>query len=108
MSSFGHFGLALLCVALLLSHPAHGNRCETKFMVPGVVPSCCPKSSKAYIEEPVEACFVQKSTTFVTCKIEAYIFMTFSNKQYCVDPSASWLPHKLQELEQEGIICKLL
>ncbi|XP_044192829.1 C-C motif chemokine 2-like isoform X1 [Thunnus albacares] len=102
------FGLTCMCFIMLLFLPGQGQRQCTKGKPPkvGNIPiDCCTETSNATISEPVDACYEQKKD-FRPCKIHAYIFVTKSNKQYCVDPRASWLTTRLEKLKKKGIICK--
>ncbi|XP_044034052.1 C-C motif chemokine 4-like [Siniperca chuatsi] len=105
------FEMSVMCVTVLLFLPVQGqlqNATQKTPMLMPVAPSCCVKVSMAHIEETVCKCFEQKEDRFGNCKVHAYIFITESDKQFCVDPTASWLPERLRKLEKKGIICKIL
>ncbi|CAK6961782.1 C-C motif chemokine 8-like [Scomber scombrus] len=101
------FGLLCMCSIMLLFLPAQGRFQCTTNESPEVqlIPSCCPRTSKARINYAVISCFHQKKITFENCAIEAYILETYQHKQYCVDPTAKWLPRRLERLRKRGIIC---
>ncbi|MEQ2238861.1 hypothetical protein ILYODFUR_037662 [Ilyodon furcidens] len=111
MSFSGNCVVIITCATLLLVLHVQGHqkyRTSDQSVNKGVRPSCCVESSSAYIREPVKACFIQRPNLFNICKIHAYIFITVSNKTYCVDPSATWLPDRLKKLAVKGITCKQL
>ncbi|XP_062299102.1 eotaxin-like [Scomber scombrus] len=101
------FGLLCMCSIMLLFLPAQGRfQCTTnESQEVGHIPTCCTNTSKARINYAVISCFHQKEITFANCTIEAYIFTTDQNKQYCVDPTADWLQQRLERLRQKGIMC---
>uniref|UniRef100_A0AAQ5ZMX3 Chemokine interleukin-8-like domain-containing protein n=1 Tax=Amphiprion ocellaris TaxID=80972 RepID=A0AAQ5ZMX3_AMPOC len=63
MSFFSSCGLTCLCVTVLLVLPTQGE----------FLPNCCTTASTAYIQEAVNACYVQKEDQFCNCKIDAYM-----------------------------------
>ncbi|XP_051274320.1 uncharacterized protein LOC127373679 [Dicentrarchus labrax] len=65
---------------------------------------CCLETQNGTIKESVNACYIQNENTFSNCKIHAYIF-TKAHKAWCVDPTSSWLPGRLQRLQRRGIFC---
>uniref|UniRef100_A0A4W6EAW1 Chemokine interleukin-8-like domain-containing protein n=1 Tax=Lates calcarifer TaxID=8187 RepID=A0A4W6EAW1_LATCA len=103
--------LVFMCLTVLLFIPAQGQLETVTREQPRldhVIPSCCTAASTAPVVETVKACYEQREHIFPNCKIHAYIFVTESNRAYCVDPSASWLPKRLEKLKERGILCKLL
>uniref|UniRef100_A0A671YA40 Chemokine interleukin-8-like domain-containing protein n=1 Tax=Sparus aurata TaxID=8175 RepID=A0A671YA40_SPAAU len=102
-------GLCFMFVNALLYLPAQGQlqRATPHPSILLPAPTCCLRASKYSVTEPVKACYEQKENTLRNCKIHAYIFIC-ETQQYCVDPSAKWLPEKLKVLEEEGINCTAL
>ncbi|CAK6961781.1 C-C motif chemokine 8-like [Scomber scombrus] len=98
------FGLLCMCSIMLLFLPAQGRFQRTK----RALPVCCTSTSKAHINSAVISCVHQSIDTFSHCPIDAYIFTTDQNKQYCVDPTADWLQRRLDRLRKRGIICNNL
>ncbi|XP_042253132.1 eotaxin-like isoform X1 [Thunnus maccoyii] len=98
------FGLTCMCFIMLLFLPGQGQRQCTKGKLPSVgnIPlRCCTTTSNAAIGETVDTCYVQKKD-LLPCKVYAYIFVTKSNKKYCVDPKASWLTTRLEKLKKRN------
>ncbi|XP_040885213.1 C-C motif chemokine 24-like [Toxotes jaculatrix] len=100
-----------LCLTLLLLFPSQGQPEPALLKRPNVhqlIPSCCMTASLARIKQTVIACYEQREGFFANCKIHAYIFVTKRNQKYCVDPTASWLPERLERLKKRGIRCQSL
>ncbi|KAM8729393.1 uncharacterized protein AB9X84_026664 [Acanthopagrus schlegelii] len=102
-------GLSFMLVNVLLYLPAQG-RPQHATAHPSVLlpaPVCCVKVSKFRVTEPIGECYEQEENTIRNCRIHAYIFVC-ETRQYCVDPSARWLPKTLKKLEEMGINCTVL
>uniref|UniRef100_A0A7N6BK61 Chemokine interleukin-8-like domain-containing protein n=1 Tax=Anabas testudineus TaxID=64144 RepID=A0A7N6BK61_ANATE len=104
-------GVCLLFLTTLLTLPEHGYPyCDRpSFKKAGhVAPPCCPTVSAARIKERITSCFEQPKTTFPQCNKHAFIFVTASETQHCVDPGASWVKTRVQKLQSRGICCHIL
>ncbi|XP_053197750.1 C-C motif chemokine 8-like [Scomber japonicus] len=101
------FGLLCMCSIMLLFLPAQGRfqRTTNESQEVGPISTVCTNTSKAPINSTVISCFHQKKNAHKDCPIEAYILETDEHKQYCVDPTAEWLPQRLEKLKQKGIKC---
>ncbi|CAG5909946.1 unnamed protein product [Menidia menidia] len=106
--AFPRIGLA--CLPMLFLFFSQGNpRCSnplTNILI-HIEPSCCTSVSNQTINKAVDACYVQRDTTFSHCRISAYIF-TVNEEAWCVDPRAPWLKKRLRKLEKRGIYCRVL
>ncbi|KAM9336895.1 uncharacterized protein ABDE67_019921 [Symphorus nematophorus] len=105
-------GVCLMYLTVLLSLPEQG--CPQCYRPgprgPGspVIPPCCMGVSNATIKERIVSCIEQRETTFAHCKVHAFIFVTVSQAQYCVDPAASWLKRRFERLQNREICCDRL
>ncbi|XP_053197749.1 C-C motif chemokine 8-like [Scomber japonicus] len=101
------FGLLCMCSIMLLFLPAQGRfqRTTNESQDVGYKPVCCTNTSKARINSAAISCFRQRKITHPDCPIDAYILETDQHKQYCVDPTAEWLPQRLERLRKKGIYC---
>ncbi|XP_028263726.1 eotaxin-like [Parambassis ranga] len=100
------FSTCLVFMCALGLQLAQGKRASDHELSP-VHSSCCVRVSGARISEPVKECYEQKAHSSLHCSLHAFVFVTESNKKYCVDPKASWLEKRLKTLEKRGIFCKV-
>ncbi|XP_040924274.2 eotaxin-like [Betta splendens] len=107
MPSSTSCALSFMCLTLLLLLPAQGRTGQmvSKNHPPGVGVSCCLRVSNATINEAVVECYIQEKHMIASCPIDAYILITESGEQRCVDPKAKWLQKRLARLEKKGIYC---
>ncbi|XP_040924271.2 uncharacterized protein LOC114846579 isoform X2 [Betta splendens] len=100
--------LSFMCLTLLLLLASQGCRGQSPpiHSPPGVGLNCCLRVSKATKNETVVNCYIQEKHTFGSCRIDAYILITESGEQRCVNPKAKWLPTRLARLEEKGIYCR--
>ncbi|XDV47688.1 hypothetical protein PO909_017258 [Leuciscus waleckii] len=67
-------------------------------------PICC-KEDTLTLEKPsikITKCYIFPAKG----KCAAAVVFTDENKMYCIDPKATWLQRRINNLKQRGVICE--
>ncbi|XP_029935557.1 C-C motif chemokine 2-like [Myripristis murdjan] len=89
-------GISLLTVTIVICMSASEVYSQNQR-----TPKCCPAVSRKRITERIAECYIQKPE--FPCRINAYLFVTISGKEWCVDPDASWLKNRLNQVRRRRI-----